>query len=227
MKSSIRFFHPASVFFLLTVGVAFLSWVGSIYGWEDVQNFLSAEGLRWALRYTDDNYLCAPMLASLLILFLGLGLCIHSRFPEACLRLLGKGIHLSRKECRALGMTAVSLGVYVLLLAFSGLGAVDTGEEHYRRFVWFSSFGRNMVCDSFRAGAGRTGLRICYGFLPERPGYRPRHVVVFCLFCSGICYLILCCSVFCRAGLYRTGRICRHFRDVALLDLHILLPAGV
>lgn len=69
MKSSIRFFHPASVFFLLTVGVAFLSWVGSIYGWEDVQNFLSAEGLRWALRYTDDNYLCAPMLASLLILF--------------------------------------------------------------------------------------------------------------------------------------------------------------
>ena len=96
MKSSIRFFHPASVFFLLTVGVAFLSWVGSIYGWEDVQNFLSAEGLRWALRYTDDNYLCAPMLASLLILFLGLGLCIHSRFPEACLRLLGKGIHLSR-----------------------------------------------------------------------------------------------------------------------------------
>lgn len=89
MKSSIRFFHPASVFFLLTVGVAFLSWVGSIYGWEDVQNFLSAEGLRWALRYTDDNYLCAPMLASLLILFLGLGLCIHSRFPEACLRLLG------------------------------------------------------------------------------------------------------------------------------------------
>ena len=173
MKSSIRFFHPASVFFLLTVGVAFLSWVGSIYGWEDVQNFLSAEGLRWALRYTDDNYLCAPMLASLLILFLGLGLCIHSRFPEACLRLLGKGIHLSRKERRALGMTAVSLGVYVLLLAFL------------------------------------------------------RHVVVFCLFCSGICYLILCCSVFCRAGLYRTGRICRHFRNVALLDLHILLPAGV
>lgn len=122
MKSSIRFFHPASVFFLLTVGVAFLSWVGSIYGWEDVQNFLSAEGLRWALRYTDDNYLCAPMLASLLILFLGLGLCIHSRFPEACLRLLGKGIHLSRKERRALGMTAVSLGVYVLLLAFLAWG---------------------------------------------------------------------------------------------------------
>ena len=188
MKSSIRFFHPASVFFLLTVGVAFLSWVGSIYGWEDVQNFLSAEGLRWALRYTDDNYLCAPMLASLLILFLGLGLCIHSRFPEACLRLLGKGIHLSRKERRALGMTAVSLGVYVLLLAFLAWGP------------W-------------------TLVRSITGDLSGSPLSEG--------ICSGICYLILCCSVFCRAGLYRTGRICRHFRDVALLDLHILLPAGV
>ena len=122
MKSNIRLFHPASVFFLLTVGAAFLSWVGSIYGWEDVQNLLSAEGLRWALRYTDDNYLRAPMLAVVLILFLGLGLCIHSRFPEACLRLCGRGISLSRKERRALGLTAVVLGGYVLFLALLAWG---------------------------------------------------------------------------------------------------------
>lgn len=180
MKSSIRFFHPASVFFLLTVEVAFLSWVGSIYGWEDVQNFLSAEGLRWALRYTDDNYLCAPMLASLLILFLGLGLCIHSRFPEACLRLLGKGIHLSRKERRALGMTAVSLGVYVLLLAFLAWGpwtlvrsiTGDLSGSPLSEGIWcVTAFGlvlAGLVYGSATDFTGTTGISsaACRGVLP-------------------------------------------------------------
>ena len=62
------FLHPATIFFLLTLLVAFLSWVGSIYGWHDVQSLLSAEGLRWQLRNTVPGFLQAPFLGHLLIL---------------------------------------------------------------------------------------------------------------------------------------------------------------
>lgn len=158
--------------------------------------------------------------------FLGLGLCIHSRFPEACLRLLGKGIHLSRKERRALGMTAVSLGVYVLLLAFLAWGpwtlvrsiTGDLSGSPLSEGIWcVTAFGlvlAGLVYGSATDFTGTTGISsaACRGVLP----ILLRDLLPYSLLFS-----------FCRVGLYRTGRICRHSRDVALLDLHILLPAGV
>ena len=44
------FIHPAIVFFLLTLLVVFLSWVGNVYAWENVQSLFGAEGLRWLFR---------------------------------------------------------------------------------------------------------------------------------------------------------------------------------
>lgn len=72
------FLHPATVFFLLTLLAAFLSWVGSIYGWEGIQSLLSAEGFRWQLRNSVPGFLHAPLLGHLLVLAFGAGLWMHS-----------------------------------------------------------------------------------------------------------------------------------------------------
>ena len=53
--------HPATMFFLLTLGVIFLSWIFDGYGLSvrlphtgeeiRVQSLLSPEGIRWLLRH--------------------------------------------------------------------------------------------------------------------------------------------------------------------------------
>ena len=102
-----RFLHPATVFFLLTLVVALLSWVGSIYGWSGVQSLISAEGLRWKLRNVGDGLL---------------ELCLHSGFWEAVRGVLFRGRKLSRKEKRSLWLS-LSVGmVYVLVVLFLALG---------------------------------------------------------------------------------------------------------
>ena len=75
-----HFLHPATLFFLLTLVVALLSWVGSIYGWSGVQSLLSAEGLRWQLRNVGDGFFSAPFFSDILLLAFGVGLCMHSGF---------------------------------------------------------------------------------------------------------------------------------------------------
>ncbi|MDY3267977.1 MAG: hypothetical protein SOX26_10830 [Phocaeicola sp.] len=69
-----RFMHPATMFFLLGIAVVLLSWVGSVYNWNGVQNLLSTEAMRWILRYSSNHsifrldthvpytYLCAVTL---------------------------------------------------------------------------------------------------------------------------------------------------------------------
>ena len=52
--------HPATMFFLLTLGIIFLSWIFDVYGLNvrlpqtgeeiRVQSLLSPEGIRWLLR---------------------------------------------------------------------------------------------------------------------------------------------------------------------------------
>ena len=49
MKNNYYFPHVATFFFLLTVIVALVSWIGSIYGLGTVQSLLSPEGIRWEL----------------------------------------------------------------------------------------------------------------------------------------------------------------------------------
>lgn len=116
-----RFLHPATLFFLLTLLVALLSWVGSIYGWSGVQSLISAEGLRWKLRNVDDGLLAAPFFGDILLLSFGVGLCLHSGFWEAVRGGLTRGRKLSRKEKRSLGLSLTAGMVYVLGVLFLAL----------------------------------------------------------------------------------------------------------
>lgn len=108
-----RLFHPATCFFMLTIGVALLSWVGSIYDWSGVQSLLSPEGLRWKLRNVESGLLDAPLLGDLLLLSFGIGLCLHSGFWTAVWQVVLRGRKLSGKEKRSLLM---SLGVGLIYL---------------------------------------------------------------------------------------------------------------
>lgn len=117
-----RFLHPATLFFLLMLLVALLSWVGSIYGWSGVQNLISAEGLRWKLRNVGDGLLAAPLFGDLLLLSFGVGLCLHSGFWEAVKGGVYGRRKLSRKEKRSLWLSLTVGVVYVLAILSLALG---------------------------------------------------------------------------------------------------------
>lgn len=105
--------HPATLFFLLSIAVTICSWVGSGYGWRGVQNLLSVDGLRWMLRHAEDNLMDSPALAIVCILFLGVGLVIHSGLADALHRLVSRDKILSRKQKRALSLSSLAAIVYV------------------------------------------------------------------------------------------------------------------
>lgn len=96
MKSKWHILHPATMFFLMTMFVAFLSWIFDIYGLSvtlpqtgeeiRVQNLLSPEGIRWALRHVVTNFTGFAPLGMVIVAMLGLGVAQHSGFIDACLR---------------------------------------------------------------------------------------------------------------------------------------------
>lgn len=96
-----KIIHPATFFFLLTLVVAFLSWIGTIYGWTGVKNLLNTEGLRWMLRNVVPGFLSAPLLGELMIAAFGVGLCLHSGWWRSCRLMMLCGRKLSKKEKRA------------------------------------------------------------------------------------------------------------------------------
>lgn len=117
MKSKRYFPHAATVFFVLTVAVALFSWIGSVYGLGEVQSLLSAEGIRWELRHTVANYVQAPALGIVMILFIGLGIVWHSGIWNTLGRTVKRGMHVSHKERRALVLAGCTLLAYALLVA--------------------------------------------------------------------------------------------------------------
>ncbi len=114
MKNNRRLPHIATQFFLLTVGVALCSWIGSVYGLGEVQSLLSPEGIRWMLRHALDSYVSTPALGIVLVLFLGLGIAYRSGVGDTLGRVWQSGRHISRKEKRALTLAAGTLFIYVL-----------------------------------------------------------------------------------------------------------------
>ncbi|MDE5677074.1 AbgT family transporter [Phocaeicola sp.] len=116
MKSKNRLPHAATVFFWLTVVVALFSWIGSIYGVGEVQSLLSPEGIRWELRYAIGNFVQAPALGIVMVLFLGLGIAVHSGILDTLARFVKKGKSISHKERRALILAGCTLFVYVLMI---------------------------------------------------------------------------------------------------------------
>lgn len=119
------YIHPATAFFLLTVLVIGISWVGSIYAWEGVQNLLNAEGLRWMLRYTGDFFTRSSLVGAVMLLFLGGGLCVHSGLTEACVQRMKHRRKLSRKEHRGMLFAWIAGGLYFLLWSFLAWGPVN------------------------------------------------------------------------------------------------------
>ena len=111
MKSSQWHSRVSITFFLLTLVLALFSWIGSVYGMGEVQSLLSAEGIRWVLGHTLENYVQAPALGMVLVFFMGLGVGVRSGLYDALRRYVQKGKMVSRKERRAL---VLSVSVFVL-----------------------------------------------------------------------------------------------------------------
>lgn len=107
-----NYIHPVTLFILLTLCVVFCSWIVSGYGWRGVQNLLSVDGLRWMLRYSEDNFINSPALVVTCMLFFGLGLVQHSGLGDALHRLVSNDRILSRKQKRALALSAISVFLY-------------------------------------------------------------------------------------------------------------------
>ena len=107
------YIHPATLFFELSIAVTLCSWIGSGYGWNGVQNLLSVDGVRWALRHAEENFMHSPALAVACILFLGFGLVVHSGLGDALHRLVARDKILSRKQKRALSFSALAATSYI------------------------------------------------------------------------------------------------------------------
>lgn len=96
MKSKWRIPHPATMFFLFTLAVIFLSWIFDIYGLRvqlpqtgaeiRVQSLLSPEGIRWMLRNAITNFTGFAPLGMVLTAMFGIGVAQHSGFIDACIR---------------------------------------------------------------------------------------------------------------------------------------------
>lgn len=115
MKSKWHIPHPATMFFLLTLAVIFLSWIFDIYGLKvqqpdtaeeiRVQSLLSPEGIRWLLRHIITNFTGFAPLGLVIVAMFGIGVAQHSGFIDACIR---KGMRKYRDPWR------IILGVIVL-----------------------------------------------------------------------------------------------------------------
>lgn len=123
--------HPATMFFLLTLAVIFLSWIFDVYGLSvqhpqtgeeiRVQSLLSPEGIRWLLRHVVTNFTGFAPLGMVIVTMFGIGVAQHSGFIDACIR---RGVRKSGTSWRivfgviALGLLSNVVGDagYVILL---------------------------------------------------------------------------------------------------------------
>lgn len=117
MRNKWRMPHPATMFFLLTLVVIFLSWICDIYGmgvrlpqtgeYIRVQSLLSPEGIRWLLRHVITNFTGFAPLGMVVIAMFGVGLAQHSGFIDACIR---RGLR-NRQEKRKIILGVIFLGL--------------------------------------------------------------------------------------------------------------------
>ncbi|MGL5272132.1 MAG: AbgT family transporter [Phocaeicola sp.] len=116
MKSKLRFIHPATLFFLLTLIVIFISWVASMQGVEEVRSLLTADALRWQLRNALPNYVKNPALGNVIILFIGGGLLFHSGWVATCKKLCVARTTITRKEWMGFFFSLLVGIMYVLFI---------------------------------------------------------------------------------------------------------------
>ena len=151
------------LFFLLTLVVAFFSWIGSIYGWGEMQSLLSAEGIRWFLGHVVENYVRCPVLGVVLVLFMGLGIGVQAGLYDVLKRFCKKEKQLSRKERRALSLASVALLMYVALIGASLL--LPWNFLHGVTGSWLHSpFAKGLVY-LLSVGVGLSGM--VYGYASD------------------------------------------------------------
>lgn len=119
--------HPATMFFLLTLAVIFLSWIFDIYGLSvlqpqtgeeiRVQSLLSPEGIRWMLRHVITNFTGFAPLGLVIVAMFGIGVAQHSGFIDACIR---RGVRRQRDPWRI-----------ILLVIISGISSNIVGDAGY------------------------------------------------------------------------------------------------
>ena len=110
--------HPATMFFLLTLGVIFLSWIFDVYGLSvrlpqtgeeiRVQSLLSPEGIRWLLRHVVTNFTGFAPLGLVIVAMFGIGVAQHSGFIDACIR---KGIRGRGRNPWRIVLSVIVLGL--------------------------------------------------------------------------------------------------------------------
>lgn len=126
MKNKWHMLHPATMFFLLTLVVVFLSWIFNVYGLSvmhpqtgaiiSVENLLSAEGARWFLRHVVTNFTGFAPLGMVLVAMFGVGIAEHSGFIHACIR---NSIKRNRNK-RAIILGIIFLGILSNVIGDSG-----------------------------------------------------------------------------------------------------------
>lgn len=107
MTNKWRMPHPATMFFLLTLAVIFLSWIFDVYGISVIQpqtgeeihvlSLLSPEGIRWLLRHVVTNFTGFAPLGLVIVAMFGIGVAQHSGFIDACIR---RGVRKQRDPWR-------------------------------------------------------------------------------------------------------------------------------
>lgn len=90
--------HPATLFGLLALLVALLSWIGSMLGWSvvhpstqqiiNVKNLLDADGIRWIYTNVTANFVNFPPLGYVLAVMVGIGLAEGSGLFDTLIRAL-------------------------------------------------------------------------------------------------------------------------------------------
>ena len=110
--------HPATMFFLLTLAVIFLSWIFDVYGLSvrqpqtgeeiRVQSLLSPEGIRWLLRHVVTNFTGFAPLGLVIVAMFGIGVAQHSGFIDACIR---KGIRNQGRNPWHIVFSVIVLGL--------------------------------------------------------------------------------------------------------------------
>ncbi len=129
MKSKRYMPHLATLCLLLTMAIILLSWILDAYGVSAihpqtgeevrVQSLLRPEGIRRMLRSVVDNFIAFPLTGWSFMALMGVGVALHSGFPDACHRLRRGRKFLSHKERRSLASAAVMGIAYVSLILFA------------------------------------------------------------------------------------------------------------
>ena len=158
-----RYIHISTFFFLITLLVVFLSWMGNIYAWEGVKSLLRVEGVRWFLRSVQDNFMQCPVLSPTLFMFMGLGVWSHSGMGTTVVSMFKMEGKVSRKDKYALFQSVLAGFLYLLLFVILIFGPWDIVKSAFGTLkgspislgLWFV----------ISLGIGFMGL--VYGFLSD------------------------------------------------------------